>query len=110
MDPPPFYSPERDAVLAWHSATYGPHAWALPRLAVPAADPTQRAAAFAAALLGGRVLAPLGALQQVLVAPAASAGRAELAGLPRVGELLAALQQRQVGGVGVLMWDGGTRA
>jgi ATP-dependent RNA helicase DHX37/DHR1 len=95
-EPGPWYSREADTVLAWHDVAYGRHAWPLPRAARPAAEPGARAAAFAAALLGGRVLPAAAALGPLLVAPAATAGRRELAGLPRVGELLAALEGRRV--------------
>jgi ATP-dependent RNA helicase DHX37/DHR1 len=95
-EPAPVYQPELDAVLAWHEAAYSPHDWALPRLLLPHPDPTTRAAVFAAALLGGRVLPALSALAGVLVAPAASAARPELAGLARVGELVSALKGQGV--------------
>lgn len=96
-EPAPFYQPETDCVLAWHDAAYSQHAWPLPRLLLPHRDPTVRAAVFAAAMLGGKVLPALAGLAGVLVAPAATAARQELQGLPRVGELLAALQREQVG-------------
>lgn len=97
LEPAPLYQPTADAVLAWHDATYSPHDWPLPRLLLPHPDSTTRAAVFAAALLGGKVLPCMaGSLSGALVAPAASAARPELAGLARVGELLQALQSRQV--------------
>ncbi|KFM25550.1 putative ATP-dependent RNA helicase [Auxenochlorella protothecoides] len=52
--PAPFYSPARDAVLAWHEVTFGRHGWAMPRTAAPHPDPAERCARFAAALLEGR--------------------------------------------------------
>lgn len=96
VEPAPLYRPDLDRVLAWHDATYSQHDWPLPRLLLPHPDSTTRAAVFAAALLGGKVLPGMAALSGALVAPAASAARPELAGLARVGELLQALQSRQV--------------
>jgi ATP-dependent RNA helicase DHX37/DHR1 len=64
---------------------------------LPHPDSSTRAAVFAAALLGGKVLPGMGSLSGALVAPAASAARPELVGLTRVGELLQALQSKQVG-------------
>jgi ATP-dependent RNA helicase DHX37/DHR1 len=90
------YQPDLDRVLAWHDATYSQHDWPLPRLLLPHPDSTTRAAVFAAALLSGKVVPGLAALSGGLVAPAASAARPELVGLARVGELLQALQSKQV--------------
>jgi hypothetical protein len=95
-EPAPFYQPEADCVLAWHDASYSQHSWQLPRLLLPHPDESSRAAVFAAALLAGKVLPCMGGLAGVLVAPAATAARQELQGLPRVGELLTALQSRKV--------------
>ncbi|GBF90232.1 ATP-dependent RNA helicase [Raphidocelis subcapitata] len=96
LEPGPFYRPESDAVLCWHEVAYGHHAWPLPRAARPAADAGARVAAFASALLAGRVLPCMASLAPALVAPPGTAARPELAGLPRVGELLAALEARRV--------------
>lgn len=96
LEPPPFYRPETDEAVAWHDVSYGTHGWPLPRAARRHADASARAAAFASALLSGRVLRSAAALAPVLVAPAGSAARRELAGLPRVGELLAALERRGI--------------
>jgi ATP-dependent RNA helicase DHX37/DHR1 len=96
LEPAPFYKPEADAVLAWHDASYGRPAWPLPRAARQHPDAPARAAAFASALLAGRVLPALAALAPALVARPETAGRRELAGLPRVGELLSALERRRV--------------
>lgn len=95
-EPAPFYQPEVDCVLAWHDAAYSQHSWQLPRLLLPHPDEPSCAAVFGAALLAGRVLPAAAALAGVLLAPAATAARQELQGLPRVGELLAALQGRKV--------------
>ncbi|KAI8463435.1 MAG: P-loop containing nucleoside triphosphate hydrolase protein [Monoraphidium minutum] len=95
-DPPPAYSPDADAVLAWHDVAYGPRGWPLPRASRPHPDAAAAAAAFAAALLSGRALPALAALRPALVAAPETAARRELAGLPRVGELLAALEGRGV--------------
>ncbi|WIA09508.1 hypothetical protein OEZ85_008906 [Tetradesmus obliquus] len=95
-EPAPFYQPDIDCVLAWHDATYSQHSWQLPRLLLPLPDEPSCAAVFGAALLAGRVLPAAAALAGVLLAPAATAARQELQGLPRVGELLAALQGRKV--------------
>jgi ATP-dependent RNA helicase DHX37/DHR1 len=102
-EPAPLYQPELDRVLAWHDATYSQHDWVLPRLLLPHPDSTTRAAVFAAALLSGKVLPGMAGLSGALVAPAASAARPELVGLSRVGELLQALQSKQVGFC-VLCW------
>lgn len=96
LEPGPLYHPELDRVLAWHNATYSQHEWALPRLLLPHPDATTRAAVFAGALLGSKVLPGMAGLSPALVAPAASASRPELVGLARVGELLQALQAKQV--------------
>lgn len=96
LEPGPFYQPETDQVLAWHDATYSQHLWPLPRTQLPHPDPKVAAAVFAAALLGGKVLPAVAMLANALVAPAATAARPELAGLPRVGELVGALQQQKV--------------
>jgi ATP-dependent RNA helicase DHX37/DHR1 len=95
-EPAALYQPDLDLVLAWHDATYSQHDWPLPRLLLPHPDSTTRAAVFAAALLGGKVVPGLSTLSGALVAPAASAARPELVGLARVGELLQALQSKQV--------------
>jgi ATP-dependent RNA helicase DHX37/DHR1 len=95
-EPAPFYQPEADCVLAWHDASYSQHSWQLPRLLLPHPDEPSRAAVFAAALLAGKVLPCMAGLAGVLVAPAATAARQELQGLPRVGELLTALQTHKV--------------
>ena len=107
----PRYSARLDAVVEMREASYGARGWALQRVPrVPEAR-EDRAAAFAAALLGGGVevggsaasgsssssltlsalLAP-----KLIVAPAASAARPELRGLPRVGELVGALARAGV--------------
>lgn len=95
-EPGPLYQPELDRVLAWHDATYSQHDWSLPRMLLPHPDSSTRAAVFAAALLGGKVVPGMASLAGALVAPAASAARPELVGLARVGELLQALQSKQV--------------
>lgn len=96
LEPAPVYRAEGDVVMAWHEVSYGRHAWPLPRAARRHPDAAARAAAFASALLAGRVLPAAAALGPALVAPAATAARRELAGLPRVGELLSALERRGV--------------
>lgn len=96
-DPAPHYVLGADAVLSWHDASYSTHAWPLPRLQLRCEDAARAAGAFAAALLAGAVFPSLAGISSFLLAPAASAARPELAGLPRVGELLAALQHKQVG-------------
>ena len=113
LEPPPYYSPEADAVLSWHDACYSRHAWTLPRITKPltaaaataaatataglgSSSSSRAAAVFAAALLGGRVLGGMLGLQEVLVAPAATAGRVEMVGVGRVGELLHALEKKKV--------------
>lgn len=96
VDPSPFYRPDIDCVMAWHDATYSQHDWPLPRVARPLDDEAACAAVFAAALLGVKVLPAFGGLQQLLLAPAATACRPELVGLPRVGEMINALQQKKV--------------
>eukprot|EP00879_Flechtneria_rotunda_P018504 GHRR01019416.1.p1 GENE.GHRR01019416.1~~GHRR01019416.1.p1 ORF type:complete len:264 (+),score=115.87 GHRR01019416.1:124-915(+) len=96
LEPAPFYDPKADNVLAWHDASYSQHAWQLPRLLLPHPDASAAAAVFAAALLGGRVLPGTTLWNGLLVAPAATAARPELAGLPRVGELITALKSQQV--------------
>lgn len=95
-EPAPAYRPEADAVVAWHDVGYGRRGWPLPRVARRADDASVRAAAFAAALLSGAALPAMRSLAPALVAPPATAARRELAGLPRVGELLAALEARGV--------------
>lgn len=55
-EPAPQYRPRQDAVICWRNASYGRHAWPLPLTAGQHPDPAARAAAFAAALLGGKVL------------------------------------------------------
>jgi hypothetical protein len=104
-DPAPFYQPEVDAVLAYHDAAYSQHLWALPRLLLPHPDEATQAAVFAAALLSGRVLPVWGPLSQVLVAPAATAARPELRGMPRIGELVNALQRQQVRSLAVAIYS-----
>ncbi|CAG9465679.1 unnamed protein product [Pedinophyceae sp. YPF-701] len=95
-DPVPFYSPERDEVLAWHDVEFGPHNWQLPRH--PARHPSQdaRCAAFAVALLSGKVTAAFTALSGSLVAKPDVIQRPEMQGHVRVGELVARLTAAKV--------------
>ncbi len=59
-DPPPAYrGGTTDAVVAYREARYGLHGWALPSVAAPHPNATERAAVFGAALLEGRVLQAL---------------------------------------------------
>jgi ATP-dependent RNA helicase DHX37/DHR1 len=95
-EPPPFYRAATDAVMAWHSASYGPQGWPLPLSARPHSDARARAATFAAALLDGRVLAGLAPLAPLLAAQPALAARPEMRGVPRVGELVGALVAARV--------------
>jgi len=90
------YCAAQDAVLAWHSASYGPPAWPLPHVQVASTHGDVATAAFAVALLDGSVVAPMGDLQDRLAAPAATAGKQEAMGQRRVGELLHALKARRV--------------
>jgi len=99
--PPPRYSAQLDAVVAQHAVLYGPPAWELPPATRPLGARGPHAdlavAAFAAALLGGSVLAAFGpALAERLAAPAATAARPEARSQRRVGELLHALKRRGV--------------
>ncbi|KAL6767922.1 hypothetical protein ACKKBF_B37105 [Auxenochlorella protothecoides x Auxenochlorella symbiontica] len=94
--PAPFYSPARDAVLAWHEVTFGRHGWAMPRTAAPHPDPAERCARFAAALLEGRVLPALEPLAGGLAAPPAALARPEARGGARVSNLLLALERAGV--------------
>ena len=55
-DPPPAYSPKRDAVVCWHAVSFGPRAWPLPPAAEVVPDTATRCGLFAQALLVGRVL------------------------------------------------------
>ena len=93
-DPPAWYDSASDRVLCWREATLGPKAWPLPRVAAPHPDPTERAAAFGAALLSGAVLPSLAQLSPFLAAQPAMMQRPEARGHRRVGELLAALHKR----------------
>jgi len=95
-DPPPEYDPGRDEVVGWHDARYGPPDWPLPPLRLRTADAEEAAAAFAAALLAGRVLAPMAELGERLAAPASAAARPEQRAQRRVGELVHALVRRGV--------------
>lgn len=94
--PAPFYSPARDAVLAWHEVTFGRHGWAMPRTAAPHPDPAERCARFAAALLEGRVLPALEPLAGGLAAPPAALARPGARGGARVSNLLLALERAGV--------------
>ncbi len=60
LDPPPAWDKMQDKVLACHEVAYGGHAWPLPHHKRLHADPKQRCAAFAAALLEGRVFPAFG--------------------------------------------------
>ncbi|GIL53593.1 hypothetical protein Vafri_9207 [Volvox africanus] len=96
-NPPPSYrGPPVDAVMAWREARYGIHDWALPPVAVPHPDVTERAAVFAAALLEGRVLPAVAELRPHLAASPAMLLRPELRGVARVGELVGALVRAKV--------------
>ena len=95
--PTPAYDHAADAVMAWHSATYGPPAWELPPVgvALPPNDETA-SAAFAVALLSGHIAPPLGRLIDRLAVPPTTAGQAQHRGMRRVGELLHALRTARV--------------
>ncbi|EFJ47234.1 hypothetical protein VOLCADRAFT_120994 [Volvox carteri f. nagariensis] len=96
-DPPPSYrGPPVDAVLAWREARYGMHGWALPPVAAPHPDASERAAGFAAALLEGRVLPAMTEVRPHLAASPAMLLRPELRGVARVGELVGALVRARV--------------
>ncbi|GLI67102.1 hypothetical protein VaNZ11_011307, partial [Volvox africanus] len=96
-DPPPSYrGAPVDAVMAWREARYGIHGWALPLVAVPHPDMTERAAVFAVALLEGRVLPAVAELRPHLAASPAMLLRPELRGVARVGELVGALVRAKV--------------
>ncbi len=111
LDPVPFYRPDIDRVLCWRDARYSRHDWQLPRYADVHPDVDARVRVFAAALLSGKALPGFGVLAPMLVSQPGTAARPELAGLPRVGELLAALKARGVDSVAALaaVWatDGG---
>eukprot|EP00850_Spirogloea_muscicola_P000125 SM000001S04527 [mRNA] locus=s1:720450:727462:+ [translate_table: standard] len=88
---PATYDVDADRVVTWVAPVFGPHRWELPQHAVEEREPARRTAAFAAALLRGRVLPALKAVRshlsirpEVLLAPGAHVQR-------RSGELLAAL-------------------
>eukprot|EP00850_Spirogloea_muscicola_P012372 SM000079S22490 [mRNA] locus=s79:571012:578025:+ [translate_table: standard] len=88
---PATYHVDTDRVVTWMAPVFGPHRWELPQHAVEEREPARCTAAFAAALLGGRVLPALKAVRshlsirpEALLGPGAQVQR-------RSGELLAAL-------------------
>jgi ATP-dependent RNA helicase DHX37/DHR1 len=93
-EPAAAYDAASDAVVAWHSATFGPAMWPLPAVRVPLPDCESKFAAFGAALLAGAVLPPMAELRDKLATSAESCGRAECRGQRRVGELVHALRCR----------------
>lgn len=95
-DPPPFYRPDADAVLAWHSVAYGPRQWPLPSATQRLENGESRAAVFAAALLSGEVLPACKELGPHLAAQPSLLTRPEMRGLARVGELVGALARAKV--------------
>eukprot|EP00873_Tetraselmis_striata_P022552 jgi/Tetstr1/442816/TSEL_030900.t1 len=92
QEPPPVYRPERDAVLAWHSPSYGRHGWDLPLHLAPYPHRRLATATFAAALLAGEVLPSMAALTPELAAPPKWAARPENQAQKRVGQLVGALE------------------
>lgn len=76
-----------------HDVLFGRWNWPLPPFARPVEDSAMRAAAFAAALLEGKVLAAMADLKPVLAAPPASAARPESQAQKRVVELVARLRK-----------------
>lgn len=95
-DPPPFYQPAADAVMAWRDVTFGRHDWALPRAPARHPDATERCAVFGAALLEGRVLPSLAGLKHALALPPSMLARSDTRVHKRADELLAALRAAQV--------------
>lgn len=95
-DPPPFYKKDIDQVMCWYQGIYGPHQWSLPLCLRPHPDPRSRAAVLAAALLEGQLFKTVEALRPHLLSPPSSLLRAELLGLPRVGEVISCLAARKV--------------
>ena len=77
--------------------SFGRRQWPLPRCQQPHPDAAARAAAFAAALLAGHVIAAWQPLVPSLLDRPSSLAAAHARHVPRIAELLAALQTRQVG-------------
>lgn len=94
--PPPFYSHVADRVFCWRDATYGSHMWPLPRHASPHPDLEERAAAFADALLSGRVLKSTPFTSSTLAALPTLSARPESRMQRRAMDLLAALKSSRV--------------
>lgn len=59
LDPPPTWDRVQDKVLARYEVAYGGHSWPLPHHNRPHPDLEQRCAAFASALLEGRIFPAL---------------------------------------------------
>jgi ATP-dependent RNA helicase DHX37/DHR1 len=90
-DPPPWYEPEGDRIMCWVQPTFGPQQWTLPLHATELKPGKTKTAAFAVALLQGRVLRGLGVLDGSLTGPPTDILRLDAAGQKRVGEMLARL-------------------
>lgn len=77
-------------------ASFGQHAWQLPRCQRVHPDAGARAGGLAAALLAGRLLPGWSSLVPALAEKAATAAAPHARHLPCVSELLAALMSKQV--------------
>ncbi|GAQ88491.1 DEAH-box RNA helicase [Klebsormidium nitens] len=90
-DPPPWYESATDRIMCWMQPTFGPQQWSLPLHATELKPGKAKTAAFAVALLQGRVLQGLLALAESLTGPPTDILKPDAAGQKRVGEILARL-------------------
>lgn len=94
--PVPKYSLEKDCVMAWHDATYGPLQWEIPPVLLPHPDTTERAAIFAMNILDGTVVPKMKAYTKFLVASPSIIGSSEMRVHRRIFELIQALDSHHV--------------
>lgn len=109
----PCYDPIKDQVLCFVNPIFGPHGWELPLHSLPInSDELQRVAAFASALLEGRVLPCLKCVHRYLAAPPSNILKPEQAGQRRVGKLLNKMISKSIDSCAMLknVWEENPKA
>ncbi|KAL5859172.1 hypothetical protein ACOSQ4_000468 [Xanthoceras sorbifolium] len=92
-----YYDCQKDQISRWVSPIFGPHLWELPLHSfLVSSDVEHRVAAFACALLEGRVLPCLRCVQKYMAAPPSTILRPEESGQRRVGKLLKKMKMRSI--------------
>ena len=94
--PEPFYSSTSDKVFCWRNATFGRHMWPLPKHASPHPSLEERVAAFADALLLGKVIPSASFLSKIIVSQPSMSSRLESRAQKRAADLLGTLERHSI--------------